>query len=142
MNSGGAVIVGLPTEAICDNCKFLKWGGFAANVNFDNQNDEGSNNVLADGLLGNRQYDIFAELGDLRNSGAQATYSGKAWASVVNLNNQNEWNKYLAWGNMGMDWNFGQRKGTLQITNFDSQNFDGWPRFQGQYDHARRGEQI
>jgi hypothetical protein len=72
------------------------------------------------------------DLGDLRNSGAQATYSGRAWASVVSLNNnQNAWNKYPAWGNMGMNWNFGQRKGTLQITNFDSGNFDGGLDFKG-----------
>src|SRR4029077_9834441 len=93
VNSGGAVIVSLPTEGICDNCKFLKWGGFAANVNFDNQNGEGSNNVLADGVWVTGNMTSSAELGDLRNSGAQATYSGKAWACVVNLN-QNEWNRY------------------------------------------------
>jgi hypothetical protein len=32
---------------------------------------------------------------------------------------------------MGMNWNFGQRKGTLQITNFDSQNFEGGLDFKG-----------
>jgi FecR protein len=131
VNSGFAVIVGLPTDAICDNCKFLKWGAFAANFNFDNQNHEGSNSVLADGFWVTGNMTSSTDLGDLRNSSAQATYSGRAWASVVSLNNENQWNKYAAGGNMGMNWNFGQRKGVLEISNFDSQNFDGGLDFKG-----------
>ena len=123
VNSGSAIIVALPTDGICDNCKFLKWGGFAANVNFDNQNGDGSNNVLADGFWVTGNMTSAAELGDLRNSGAQATYSGKAWASVVNLN-QNEWNRYIAWGKMGMNSNSDSARAPLEISNFDSKNFN------------------
>jgi hypothetical protein len=125
--------VSLPTQAICDNCEFLKWGGFAADMNFSNEH-EGSNSVAADGFWVTGDLTSSADLGDLRNSGAQAAYSGRAFASVINLkvqNNQSAWIKYAAWGDMGMNWNFGQRKGTLQISNFDSQNFKGGLNFQG-----------
>jgi len=132
VNYGFATLVSLPTGAICDDCKFVKWGAFAANMNFNNENNEGQNSVLADGFWVTGNLTSTAELGDLRNSGAQANYSGRAWASVVNLNNnQTQFNKYAAWGNMGMNWNFGQRQGTLQITNFDRENFEGGLNFDG-----------
>ena len=133
LNYGVAGIVSLPTQAICDNCEFLKWGGFAADVNFSNEH-EGWNSVQADGFWVTGNLTSSADLGDLRNSGAQATYSGQALASVINLkvqDNQSAWVKYAAWGDMGMNWNFGERKGTLQISKFDSQNFKGGLNFQG-----------
>ena len=37
VNYGGAALGTLPTGMLCDDCQFLKWGAWGADVNFNNE---------------------------------------------------------------------------------------------------------
>ena len=109
----------------------MKWGQWALFVDHENDNEDGGKAILADGYWVTGNLTSTAELGDLRNSDASASYSGKAWASVANYLDGGGWSRYKASGNMDMVWNFGPRKGNLTISNFDSEHIDGGLTFQG-----------
>jgi hypothetical protein len=124
--SGDAYLYSGSGTLLCENCGFIKWGAWTTDVSFDNKSgSEGQTNVNAIGFWVAGNMTSTADLGDLRNSGARASYSGKAWASVANNLDGEGWSKYNASGNMDMNWSFGRRKGNLTISNFDAQHFDG-----------------
>jgi hypothetical protein len=132
VNAGVAGLWERPSGQLCDNCEFIKWGQWALFADHANDNEDGSKVTWADGYWVTGNLTSTAELGDLRNSGATASYSGKAWASVANNLDGEGWSRYKASGNMDMDWSFAARKGNLTISNFDSTHIVGGLTFQGQ----------
>jgi hypothetical protein len=71
-----------------------------------------------------------------------ATYTGTAIGTVatdlfpetgVAIPGSDGWTTYVATGDLNMDWNFGTRKGSLEISNFDAEHFtnDGGLTFGG-----------
>ena len=136
LNSGQATLVGTSGEALCQGCAFLKWGAWETHLNFNNHEgseEPGQTNVHAVGFWVAGNMTSTAELGDLRNSGATASYAGTAIATVANRLNDNEnWEIYVASGQMNMDWEFAKRKGNLEISQFDTPHIDGGLTFQGQ----------
>jgi hypothetical protein len=129
--NGEALLFSGSGTDLCENCDFIKWGAWTTDVSFDNESGKDRTNVNAIGFWVAGNMTSNADLGDLRNSGATASYSGKAWAGVANNLDGEAWSKYAASGDLGMNWNFGTRKGNLTISNFDAQNFEGGLTFTG-----------
>jgi hypothetical protein len=124
--NGDAYLFSGSGTMLCENCNFIKWGQWKTDVSFDNESgSEGQTQLNAIGFWVAGNMTSTAELGDLRNSGASASYSGKAWAGVANNLDGEGWSKYTASGDLGMNWSFGARKGNLTISNFDADNFNG-----------------
>ncbi len=107
--------------ASCNNCAFIKWGWWGTQADLT---DGGSNQAQASTHLGTwvagnvstRQQLIDAGYNDPSlNQGSlapstklSATYAGQAIGTVNNNGAQ-----YVAGGSVNMDWNFGDRTGTL-----------------------------
>jgi hypothetical protein len=53
-----------------------------------------------------------------------ASYSGDAVGVVYNADAGEGGSRYVATGDMDMTWNFGQRQGTVDISNFDSEHLN------------------
>jgi hypothetical protein len=51
--------------------------------------------------------------------GGSATYSGTTIGNVASFE-AGSWNAYVAQGQIGMNWDFAERSGTMSITNFDA----------------------
>jgi hypothetical protein len=116
-------------SALCANCDFLKWGAWAAVLNFENQSQTATNHVNALGFW--VAGDIVVDsVGALPTTGG-ANYAGTAWGSVVTdlFDGQQT---YPASGDMTMHWDFGTRTGQFDVTKFDTLNFpDGGISFGG-----------
>jgi hypothetical protein len=113
----------------------MKWGAWETQISFDNgsSSNEGQTHVTAIGFWVAGNMTSTAELDDLRSKNVTASYGGTAVATVANnLDDHGQWDVYVASGDMNMDWNFGQRKGNLEISNFDAGHIDGGLTFQGQ----------
>lgn len=103
-------------------CKFLEWGYWGTQVDWDRADQEGA------------QFQDFFHLGtwvagditpdvDMPQTGT-ATFNGHAVGNVAR-NIDGKTNQYLAAGKFDMTWNFGQREGTASIKNFDGMNASG-----------------
>ena len=108
----------LALELDCENCDaFIRWGfwGFsAANMPLG----EGSESIdfLGTWVTGNLTSAAqLTNLATLSESNIDAHYHGDA-VGVVNDGNT----PYVATGDLDMQWNFGDRNGSLSITDFDS----------------------
>jgi len=111
----------------CQGCDFLKWGAWGARVNFGNSSaSQFVDNIhlgwwvagdLADGL----DIDALAALN------ATARYDGHVLGDVAKLVG-NQWQTYVAAGDLIMNWEFSCRRGDLTISNFDSRSFGTGPR--------------
>jgi hypothetical protein len=136
-------IVGLPAAALessdfgsgfgedldlCNDC-FSQWGTFATLVTFIDDPEytgEGptrSFDRTTVAILGWWIAGDIPAVGQLPITG-NATYSGSTIATVsTNLLNNETWGSYVATGDVDMSWNFGTRKGLLEISKFDTQHF-------------------
>jgi hypothetical protein len=125
LNSGGAFLIGFngAGSALCDNCDFLKWGAWAAVLDFQNNSATDTRHVAASGLW--IAGDIVNDsVGALPVTGS-ADYAGRAFGFVVNNLPGNETvQQYFAEGNMSMNWNFATRVGRFDVANFDT-NING-----------------
>jgi hypothetical protein len=123
-NGSTAVLVGFTGagSVLCASCDFLKWGAWAAALNFENQSQTAIDHVRALGfwVAGDIVQD---SVGALPMQGG-ADYAGTAWGSVVTdlFHGQQT---YLASGAMAMHWDFGTRSGQFDVTKFDTQSFPG-----------------
>jgi hypothetical protein len=113
--------VDLPEE-LCDDCDFMQWGVFGANAEFEDDNEEGDPVNREAHVLGFWVAGDIAAVGDLPFTGT-ATYNGTA-VGTVNTDLFGTQQTYTARGDMNMDWNFASRSGTMEINNFDRQNFE------------------
>jgi len=124
--SGGVVLVGTTGagEALCETCGFLNWGAWASvsDLNFQENAEASPENVRTVGqwVTGDVINDV---VGALPPSGS-AYYAGNTIASVAALQDD-AWKTYVATGKVNMDWNFGDRKGTFRIRDFDTANKQG-----------------
>jgi hypothetical protein len=96
---------------ICQTCSFLRWGGWTSTITTEVTGTTNSGGLWVAG-------ESFRDE-NLPRTGV-ATYQGSAHGTVSNGGQQ-----YQATGNLGMTWNFGQRAGTMSISNFDTQNVEG-----------------
>ncbi len=110
---------------LCENCDFLKWGGWIANLNFSNKSNTATNHVTALGywVAG----DIIKDtIGALPTTGG-ANYAGSTWASVTTDLFRTYCNPgpqtYTATGAVNMHWDFASRSGTFNVSQFDAQHF-------------------
>jgi len=123
---GGAALVGFQGNGnfFCESCDFFKWGGWGAAISFENEpyeGDEGGPTHTSVLALGWWVGGTLPTIGQLPAQGT-ATYDGRAIGSVaayVPNGDYQQWVAYVATGEAHMDWDFAQRAGHLDITNFD-----------------------
>lgn len=115
--------LGVSTDYLCTTCDFLKWGWWGTQV----QTADPTNPSLEGGRfsvhLGTWVAGDIANDADIANSdlvNATGTFKGMAVGSVVSSGAS-----YVAAGDMDMTYNFGQRSGELNISNFDGRSFGG-----------------
>ncbi len=121
---------------LCNDC-FSQWGTFTTFVSFldgddsevptlspvDGPNSQSYPDITTVAILGWWIAGDIPAVGQLPITGS-ATYAGSTIATVANdLYNQGVWSTYVATGDVDMSWNFGTRKGLLQISQFDTQHF-------------------
>ena len=98
----------------------MQWGVFAANVEFEDTNDEGQPVNREAHVLGFWVAGDIAAVGDLPFTGT-ATYDGTA-IGTVNTDLFGTQETYTARGDMEMEWNFASRSGTMKISKFDQRH--------------------
>jgi hypothetical protein len=117
--------IDVPKE-LCTDCDFMQWGVFAANTEFEDDNENGDPVNREAHVLGFWVAGDIAAVGDLPFTGT-ATYDGTA-VGTVTTNLFSEPTKtggpgatetYTARGDMNMEWNFASRSGTMEIKRFD-----------------------
>jgi hypothetical protein len=123
---------------LCNDCN-VQWGAFTTFVRFIDgaASDSPNGHMLAYGPNAETSYpDIntvailgwwiagdIPPVGQLPITG-EATYSGSTIATVANdLYSEGLWSTYVATGDVDMSWNFGTRKGLLEISKFDREHF-------------------
>lgn len=93
------------SAAICNACDFMTWGWWGKADGY-----ESSSSVhLGNWIIGNRPDDAA-----LQSLTGTATYSGHAVGTVVNNGSQ-----YIATGGLSATMDFGARRGTIEISDFD-----------------------
>ena len=108
-------------EELCTDCDFMRWGVFAANVKFQDTNDQDQDVNRNAQVLGFWVAGDIAAVGDLPFTGT-ATYSGTAVGTVhTDLFAEGT---YTARGDMEMSWNFARRDGNMAINKFDREHFE------------------
>ncbi|MDQ0322617.1 hypothetical protein QO002_004823 [Pararhizobium capsulatum DSM 1112] len=119
--SGDATSQGsvLPGGKLCD-CAFLEWGWWGTQINASSNPDATDPQLRSTVHLGTWVAgDITSnvELGTL--AGTTGTYDGKAIGTVLANSSS-----YIASGDMAMSYDFGARKGSMALSNFDGHNFN------------------
>ncbi len=104
---------GVDPEAVCSQCSFMQWGVWGTQIE---GTDDGAP-VDASVNQGTWVAGEVPDVGDLPTTGG-ATYSGSAVGNVVNAGAE-----YGASGNMDMTWDFGDRSGRWDVSDFDGKNF-------------------
>jgi hypothetical protein len=101
-------------RAFCDECSFMKWGAWGAQVAYtDHKGQEVTKSVPLGWWIAG---DVVPS--NLIPKTGTATYTGDAVGNVRNGTSQ-----YVAKGNMTMGWDFARRAGLLSIQNFDNKSF-------------------
>ncbi|MGH6737014.1 MAG: FecR domain-containing protein [Methyloceanibacter sp.] len=111
-------------QPFCEGCEFMKWGAWGSRVAFNN-GDTGPHyidNIHLGWWVAGTPTSV-AELNDLWDKNASATYNGHVIGDVASKLNSDNWKTYIAAGDLTMNWNFAQRAGDLSITNFDGRGF-------------------
>ncbi|MFN2202489.1 MAG: hypothetical protein ACK2UO_14905 [Caldilineaceae bacterium] len=108
----------------CTDCDFIKWGAWGTRVAFGGNpaNPTFVDNVHLGWWVAGDMTSL-TSLNELADVGKTATYSGNAIGTVANSINSDTWSTYTAAGKLWMNWNFAQRTGRFDITEFDRANF-------------------
>ncbi len=106
----------------CIDCDFIKWGTWGTRTEFSDT--EGSPEYVDNVHLGWGVAGDITALDDLPSTGS-ATYNGNAIANVANRIGRNSWATYVASGKLAMDWDFAERAGNFEISQFDKANIGG-----------------
>jgi hypothetical protein len=115
---------------LCTECDFMQWGVFAANVEFEDTNDENQRVSREAHALGFWVAGDIPAVGELPFDGS-ATYSGGA-VGTVHTDLFGEDTTCTARGDMDMRWDFGERSGDMKISKFDQEHFEGGLTFKGE----------
>lgn len=117
---GEQVLAQLDEQLNCQSCDdFIRWGFWGLSAN---EVEVGSvvGNISYDGMWVNGALTTRNQLEALGvGDYATATYSGDA---VGNVNNNGS--TYVATGDLDMTWDFGNRQGMLNISNFDTEHLN------------------
>lgn len=93
------------TSEICTGCSFMTWGWWGKANGFESSSEA----HLGNWIIGERPDDAA-----LQSLTSTATYSGHAVGTVVNDGSQ-----YIATGDLSATMDFGARRGTIEISDFD-----------------------
>jgi hypothetical protein len=115
----------------CQGCDFLKWGAWGARVNFGNSSASQYTDNIHLGWWVAGDITSVTDLNQLGNQYAIATYNGHVLADVATNLYAGGWKTYVAAGDLSMSWSFAPRSGNLQISRFDTANFNGGLTFGG-----------
>jgi hypothetical protein len=121
LNSGEALLVGVSGagEAFCATCDFMKWGAWLTILDFQTD-PEGSPDLV--NVAGWWVAGDLPTIGQLPLQGT-ATYTGVTYGNVaawIEDGCESFWDTYTASGTVNMQWDFNQRAGVLEISNFDA----------------------
>jgi hypothetical protein len=124
LNSGEASLIGASGagQLFCQSCTFLNWGVWFSNLDFENEPTVGSSQQSSQqvNIAGWWVAGDLPTIGQLPFQGT-ATYTGLTLGSVAAyIGNSGQWVTYVASGDVHMDWDFSQRAGVLEISNFDA----------------------
>jgi hypothetical protein len=100
----------LPDAPLCQKCDFLKYGFWASDVTY------GNNQIDKMGGWWVASSERVMDKDDLPLEG-EASYSGTAVGTLA-TRADNGWIQGAGTGALAMTWNFGQRRGDLDITDF------------------------
>ncbi|MGN6768217.1 MAG: FecR domain-containing protein [Rhizobiaceae bacterium] len=121
--SANLTTLGVSTDHLCTSCDFLKWGWWGTQVQTADPTDPSVEGGRFSVHLGTWVAGDIANDADIANSdlaNATGTFKGMAVGNVVSGGAS-----YVAAGNMDMTYNFGERSGELNISNFDGRSFGG-----------------
>lgn len=102
-------------------CRFLEWGWWGTATDFESDKLEGDRKDFAH--LGTWAAGDVTRDVDMPTTGT-GSYEGHAVGSVV-ARVDGEKQRYVAVGDLNVNYNFGARTGRVAITNFDGHNFSG-----------------
>lgn len=117
---------GIAAGKMCE-CDFLEWGWWGSQVRGAASDGSAPDQeaVRASVHLGTWVAGNLSTPGDLAGIGiASASYNGRALGNVAMDMNGGE-AKYLASGDMQLNWNFNASTGSMAISNFDGRSFGG-----------------
>ena len=120
VNPGAATLIGVTGngQIFCESCDFMTWGAWLTLLNVEN-GENSDHQPLPNTQISAIGWWVAADslptIGQLPTLGT-ASYDGHAIGEV--LYGSEGIQTYLAKGDVHMDWDFGQRAGVLDITNF------------------------
>jgi hypothetical protein len=117
----------LPNGDLCA-CKFLEWGWWGTQVRASDNPATPNVEAIRVGIhLGNWVAGDITSLSELSTlAGTTASYAGHAVGTVITGDLETGMGaRYIASGDMRMDWDFGQEAGSMAIERFDGRNFSG-----------------
>jgi hypothetical protein len=122
LDSGQAILAGVSGNGavFCTSCDFMKWGAWFAYLdvnNGENSDHQPIPNTQITAIGWWVAADSLPTIGDLPLQGT-ASYDGHTIGQVAYNTGENGWQNFLAKGDVHMDWDFGQRAGLLEISNF------------------------
>ncbi|GAB5375314.1 MAG: hypothetical protein AcusKO_17760 [Acuticoccus sp.] len=103
-------------------CRFLEWGWWGTATDFESEELEGNRKDfthLGTWAAGDVTRDV-----DLPTSGT-GSYQGHAVGSVVSTGADGARQRYVAVGDLDVNYNFGRRTGRVAVSNFDGKSFSG-----------------
>ena len=106
----------LPTDVEFCRCPAARFGWWGGRISYQQPHDEAVER-RDDVFPGSFVVGLLPETADIPTVGT-ASYSGHAGAAINNGSTT-----YAAVGGFGMDWNFGTRTGTANITDLDGRNY-------------------
>ena len=120
----GRFVSGSPAlpNGLCTDCDFIKYGTWGAALT-SQQNPNQSQTLGGWWVAGD--ITTASQLDQLANTHVGiANYAGKAVGDVFSKSG-GTWTQSIETGDMTMSWDFADRKGQLNINNFDGRNFGG-----------------
>jgi hypothetical protein len=129
--NGSQANLNIKPDLLCTNCEFLKWGTWDAHINYKygepnshpgNPHAGDSTNLFASGWWVTGEVTSVADLNELGNQFATATYNGGVQGTVANLDH-GAWKTFDTSGDLTMHWSFANRLGDLTISNFDNRSY-------------------
>jgi trimeric autotransporter adhesin len=107
-NDDGTTIT--TSSEICSSCEFMTWGWWGQAEG----PDSAASVHLGNWIIGDTPDDV-----EVQQVGGTATYTGHAVGTVLT----SAGSQYVATGDLSSTMNFGNRTGTVEITNYDDKDF-------------------